>query len=94
MTDEQIDSMLSASIIRPIGSGGGETLKNNSKTVTAKTPLELQVNTMCSKMRNSKQPPSSENWVETIFDNVESLLGKDKVPLISVSSSSLAFITL
>lgn len=82
MTDEQIQSMLSTSIIRPIGSGGGETLKNNNKMVTAKTPLEIQVNAMCSKMRNSKQPPSSQNWVETIFDNIELLLGKDKVPFI------------
>lgn len=84
MTDEQIDFMLSTSIIRPIGSGGGETMKNNSKTLTTKMPLELQVNTMCSKMRNLKPPPSLENWVETIFDNAESLLGKDKVTFISV----------
>jgi len=79
MTDEQIDSLLSAAIIRPIGGGGGETNKTDSKLVAAKTPLEIQVSLLCSKIRNSKQPPSSEKWVEAIFDNVESHLGKDKV---------------
>ncbi|XP_026807773.1 uncharacterized protein LOC113550245 [Rhopalosiphum maidis] len=81
MTDEQIDSLLSAPIIRPIGGvgGGSETTKTDRKTVTAKTPLELQASLLCSKIRNSKQPPSSEKWVEAIFDNIESHLGKDKV---------------
>jgi len=77
MTDEQIDSLLSAPIIRPIG--GSETTKIDRKTVTAKTPLELQASLLCSKIRNSKQPPSPEKWVEAIFDNIESHLGKDKV---------------
>jgi len=76
MTDEQIDSMLSTTIGRSQGSGG-ETLKKDSKHISIKTPLELQVSILCSKIR--KQPSSSENWVEAIFDNVESLLGKDKV---------------
>lgn len=80
LTDEQIDSILSAAAIRPAGGGGGvEPIKSDGNTVAAKTPLELQVNALCSKIRNPKQPPSSENWVETIFENVESLLGKDKV---------------
>lgn len=75
MTDEQIDTLLSAAIIRPIGCGGSEM----TKTVAAKTPLELQVSSLCSKIRNSKLPPSSEKWVEAIFDNIELHLGKDKV---------------
>jgi len=75
MTDEQIDILLSAAIIRPIGCGRTET----TKTVAAKTPLELQVRSLCSKIRNSKLPPSSEKWVDAIFDNVELLLGKEKV---------------
>lgn len=79
LTDEQIDSILSVTVIRAIGGGGGETIKSDGNTVDVKTPLELQVNVLCSKIRNSKQPQSSDNWVETIFDNVESLLGKDKV---------------
>ncbi|KAL4089774.1 hypothetical protein QTP88_024745 [Uroleucon formosanum] len=79
MTDEQINSLSSATIIRPIGGSGGETSKTNGKMVAAKTPLEIQVSSLCSKIRNSKQPPSSEKWVEAIFDNVESYLGKDKV---------------
>ncbi|XP_060873528.1 NACHT domain- and WD repeat-containing protein 1 isoform X2 [Metopolophium dirhodum] len=79
MTDEQIDSLLSAAIIRPIGGGGAETNKTDGKLVAAKTPLEIQVSLLCSKIRNSKQPPSPEKWVEAIFDNVESHLGKDKV---------------
>jgi len=82
MTDEQIDSLLSAAIIRPIGGGGAETNnKIDGKLVAAKTPLEIQVSLLCSKIRNSKQPPSSEKWIEAIFDNVESHLGKDKVRL-------------
>lgn len=79
MTDEQIDSLSSAAIIRPIGGSSGETSKTDGKMVAAKTPLEIQVSSLCSKIRNSKQPPSSEKWVEAIFDNVESHLGKDKV---------------
>jgi len=79
MTDEQIESLSSATIIRPIGGGGNETTKTDGKTVVAKTPLELQVRSLCSKIRNSKQPPSSEKWIEAIFDNVELHLGKDKV---------------
>jgi len=79
MTDEQIDSLLSAAIIRPIGGVGGETNKTDRKMVPAKTPLEIQASSLCSKIRNSKQPPSSEKWVEAIFDNVELNLGKDKV---------------
>ncbi|XP_022165189.1 uncharacterized protein LOC111030132 isoform X2 [Myzus persicae] len=79
MTDEQIDSLLSTAIIRPIGGGGSETIKTDAKMVAAKTPLELHVSSLLSKIRNSKQPPSAEKWVEAIFDNVESHLGKDKV---------------
>lgn len=79
MTDEQIDSILSAAVIRPAGGGVGETIKSNGSTIAAKTPLELHVNALCSKIRNPKQPQSLENWVETIFENAESLLGKDKV---------------
>lgn len=74
MTDEQIDSMLSTTIIKPICSGG-ETIKNNK----TKTPLELQVSTLSSKIRNSKLPLLSDNWLEAIFDSVESLLDKAKV---------------
>ncbi|KAF0768010.1 Leucine-rich repeat and WD repeat-containing, partial [Aphis craccivora] len=81
ITNKEIDSLLSAATIRPIGGfgSGGETTKTEHKTVAAKTWLELQVSLLCSKIRNSKQPPSSENWVEAIFDNIESHLGKDKV---------------
>lgn len=75
MTDEQIDSILSAEIDQLIGNSG-EAVKTD---ISAKTPLELQVNSLCLKIRNSKQPPSAENWVEAMFDYVESLLGKDKV---------------
>ncbi|XP_025199078.1 uncharacterized protein LOC112597310 [Melanaphis sacchari] len=81
LTDEQINSLLSVAIIRPIGGIGssGETTKIDCKTVIIKTPLEFQVSLLCSKIRNSKQPSSSEKWVEAIFDNIESHLGKDKV---------------
>lgn len=75
MTDEQIDSVLSAMMIQPID-GVVETLK----TVGAKTPLELQANVLCSAMQNPKELPS-ENWMEAIFDSVESLLGKNKVKI-------------
>lgn len=78
MTDEQIDSMFSAGIVQPVG-GIVKMVKNDDKTFTGKTPLELQVNMLCSKLQNSKQSSSSENWVNAIFDNIESLLGKDKV---------------
>lgn len=81
MTDEQIDSMVSATIIKPVFSGG-ETTKNTSKT---KTPLEIQVSTLSLKIRNSKLPLSSDNWLEAIFDNVESILDKAKVG-VSLSS--------
>lgn len=62
--------------IDDVGGGIGETMKNDNK---AKTLLELQVNALCSKIRNFKQPQSSEDLVESIFDNIESLLGKNKV---------------
>lgn len=77
--DEQINSILATTIMRPIDDvdgGIGEMIKNDSK---AKTLLEFQINALCSKIRNSKQPQPSGDWVESIFDNVESLLGKDKV---------------
>lgn len=77
MTDEQIDDMLSVAIIRPISCNAVEPTKSNSKIVDAKTPLELLVNAL--NVRNSKQPSLSEHWVDAIFDNAESLLGKDKV---------------
>lgn len=77
MTDEQIDSMMSAAIIRPIG-GAVEPTKTDGISADAKTPLELQVYAL--NIRSSKQPLSSEqHWVEAIFDDAESLLGKDKV---------------
>lgn len=77
MTDEQIDSMMSTAIIRPIG-GAVEPMKTDGISMDAKTPLELQVNAL--NARSSKQPLSSEHhWVEAIFNDAESLLGKDKV---------------
>lgn len=77
MTDDQIDALLSEGIIRPIG--GGDTTKTDGKTMTANTALELQVSSLCSKIRNSKPPSSTDKWVEAIFENIETLLGKDKV---------------
>lgn len=77
LTDEQIDCMLSAMVLRPVGNDG-ESVKNGR--IRVKTPLELQMNVLCCKMRNSKLPVlSSENRLESIFENVESILGKDKV---------------
>jgi len=64
-------------VIQPIDSIV-ETMKIDGKTIPAKTPLELQVKMLCSKIQNPKELPL-ENWIEAIFDNVESLLGKDKV---------------
>lgn len=77
MTDEQIVSMLATmSTVRPMV--GGDTIKNDG---SAKTPFELHARVLCSKIRNSKQSPpqSLENWIESIFDCVETILGKDKV---------------
>lgn len=89
LTDEQIDCMLSATIIRPVGNDG-ESVKNGR--VRAKTPLELQVNVLCCKMRNFKLPASSsENRLESVFENVESILGSDKVgvPVVVFSTKPL-----
>ncbi|VVC42160.1 Six-bladed beta-propeller, TolB-like,WD40-repeat-containing domain,WD40 repeat, conserved site,WD40/YVTN [Cinara cedri] len=80
MTDEQINSMLVSSIVRSIA---GETINNDG---SAKTPFELHVRALFSKIRNLKQSPppqpqSPENWIESIFDCVEMILGKDKVSI-------------
>jgi len=66
-----------SSEIQPID-GVEETVKTDTKSAVAKMPLELQVNMLCSKIQNPKELPST-NWVEAIFNNVESMLGKEKV---------------
>lgn len=84
--------MLSAAIIRPVGNDG-ESVKNGKSR--AKTPLELQVNVLCCKMRNFKLPASSssssENRLDSVFNNIESVLGKDKVgvPVVVFSTKPL-----
>lgn len=70
MTVKQLDALM---VINRINDA--EIVKNAHKLT--KTPLELQMRVLCSKMRNSIQ--TSENWIETVFDSVELLLGKEKV---------------